>query len=98
MIRCSRHGLQFAGHFCEHLREAVEKATPMTLYVRRGPFAWHVVCSNCLSPAAVEAAENLVCEACVTTWVAASKNEEYAVWRAQERDEPVAGGPFSPKQ
>jgi hypothetical protein len=97
MIRCSKHGLQFAGHFCDHLREAVERATPMTVYVRRGPLAWHVVCSSCLSIGAIQAAENLVCEDCVSSWVVATKNEEYASWRGQARDEPVAGGPFSPK-
>jgi hypothetical protein len=96
MIRCSKHGLQFAGHFCDHLRDAVESGSPMTLYVRRGPLAWHVVCSVCLSSDSIEAAENLVCQECVTHWVSVTNNAEYRLWRIQERDEPVEGGPFVP--
>ncbi len=97
MMRCEKHGLQFAGHFCGHLAEAVEHSRPSTVFVTKGPLAWHVVCPLCLSEDAVAAADQLVCEACVSEWLAATGNSSYASWREKERDEPVEAGPFSPE-
>jgi hypothetical protein len=96
MMHCSKHDLQFAGHFCSHLREAVACGSPSTVYVRKGPLAWRIVCPQCLGPEAVEAAERLVCEECVSEWVAVTHNESYRRWREVKRDEPVEGGPFHP--
>jgi len=96
MMRCPRHGTQFAGYSCVHVKEAVDAGRPLVVYVRKVPLTFATLCHDCASALdagqAVDATAEVNCEACVEEWVHKVGLADYAAWGAEAGD----GGPFVP--
>lgn len=76
--RCALHGNKFALIFCEHAHQAVEARRDEPVFLRKDRWGWATLCEACVRAPdpvkAMDAANSLICVACVQEGVAQTGN------------------------